>query len=370
MGLLKLLALLLFDPRRLNEINLRSPRAGEPNQPDNTYIAVPDNLNREVLYESFIPVDALIFILETSSLSRSAYEDLIRKTVIEVKGLLCADFANFHLLDNYALKPETRNRRLRAALETRNKYLENDKSLIAKGLVMEKYRQLAERVRNTEFVPKRDSDERYSQMMERLYDVMYADDGIYVAIQREKREFYRDNADVMPKEALDARTSLSLGGSVFMPGLLAAVLKSLNVAGKAEMIARALGDILAPIEELHSLAMHKSCTERRDLILSFLNSCLYRRTDVFKEKIDRGYETRSRILGLYLRGADDVAGKLQLLDELQENEIRRLINLYENMREKDLYLRVDKAVVEAYSRWLDDGQRESERRLRKLFGKG
>jgi hypothetical protein len=368
MELLKLLSLLVFNTRGLDRSSLKSSRAGEPNQPDDVHVAIPDNPNKEILYESFIPVDAIIFISEMNSLSKGVYDDLINKTVMEAKDLLLSDPANFHAFDNYATKVTGENKRLKGALELRNRYLNADKSLIARGLVMEEHKKLRGHIEETELGLKReDSDEKYRRMMDRLYGAKYADDGVYMAIQRERREFYRSRVNIAPDEAQDARISLSLGGPIFVPGLLAAVLRSLNIGNKTEMVTSALRDILAPVEELHLLLMHRSCTERKDLILSFLASCLHRRTDVFKEKIDRGYETRSKMLGLYLRNDGSAADKLKLLDELQEKEIKRLIVLYENMDDRHLFIRLNRAIIEAYARWLDDGQRESEKKLREFF---
>lgn len=328
--------------------------------------AVPANLNREMLYESFMPINALVFISETTKLSRDTLVDFARKTVLAVKSLLLEDPECFSQFDNYQSKVRVDDERLQSALEARNKYLDADHSMIARGMVQDKYKLLKARGGLSRLYYE-DEDQKYLEMLERLMHAKYESDGISRAVQREKTEFYGEKAYIPQSAVLDARVSLSLGGSIFMPGLLATVAKNLGLPNKEEQVGNALGKVLAPVEELLSRMHLKSFTEKKTLVLDFLQGCLRRKDGVFKEKIDRGFEERSKLLQIYFKNDPKAQSRLRELDRLQEEEINRLIAIFRNIREEDLVLRLDKPVVQAYSNLLGYGQRAAKDALYDLF---
>lgn len=332
------------------------------------YVTAPTNLNREILYESFISIDSMVFVSEMNQFSSETLEDFIKKTVLVAKTLLLESPECFDQFSNYQDRVSSSDKRLRSALELRNKYFNADKSSIGRELTMEKYKALRSRVgAGPPGLYYEDEDRRYVQMMSRLMSAKYEDHGIYRAIARETGEFYGEKIKVPDSLALDSRVSLSIGGSIFVPGLLLALMKELNIPNKQGFISNALPRILGPSSELVSRMHLKSPTERRETILEFLQSCLRRKEGEFKAKIDEGFEERTKILETYLDGDPESQEKLRVLDRLQEEEINKLISVFRSVDEEDLVLRLDKSVTEAYGDLLNYGQKSARALLYDLF---
>lgn len=339
-----------------------------PFSPENSQMTVPPNLNRELLYESFISMNSMVFISEMNQFGQDFLEDFIRRTVFVAKELLLEDPGNLYQFDNYQEKVNYQEARLKSALELRNQYFNSDRSMIARELSAEKYKALKSRVHGK--LPSlyhEDEDEKYIRMMARLMSAKHEDDGIYRAIQREAAEFYGEKAKIPKSLVLDSNVSLSIGGSVFAPGILASLVKELNVPNISELIGMAVPKLLAPSEELVSKIHLKSFTERKSIILGFLQGCLERKDGPFKDKIDKAFEERTKILEVYLRGDQKAQEKLQILDRLQENEINKLLFVFRNIEERDLILRVDKPVIEAYINLLGHDQKSARESLYGLF---
>nr|AGE96047.1 hypothetical protein ECU01_1340 [Encephalitozoon cuniculi] len=332
------------------------------------YLGTSTNLNREILYEGFISIDSMVFISEMNQFSRELLEEFIRKTVFVAKELLFEDPSAFSRFNSCLEKSDYTEEKLRNALELRNQYFNSDKSMIGKELSMEKYKALISRTNGK--LPRlhyEDKDEEYLRMMERLINSKHEDDGIHKAIRRETAEFYSDRAEIPKSLVLDSRISLSIGGSVFAPGILVDLIKKLNVPNISELINRMIPRLLAPSEELISRMHLKSFTEKKSLVVDFLYSCLERRDGPFKEKIDRAFEERTKILEVYLKGDPRAQQKLQVLDKLQEDEINKLIFVFRNVEEDGLVFRIDRPVVEAYISLLEDAQRPAKEALYNLF---
>lgn len=332
--------------------------------------AAPTNLNREILYESFMSIDSLVFICEMNQFTNGLMEDFVKKTVFVAKDLLVENPSAFNQFNNYLPKVDGVGKGLKDALELRNKYFNNDRSMIGRELSAQKYKELRSRVNGR--LPKlyyEDKDEEYLQMMKRLMSAKHEDDGIHKAINREMAEFYGEKAEISKTLMLDSRISLSIGGSIFAPGIFANLIRSLRAPNVSEIINRAVPRLIAPSEDLISKMHLKSSTERRSLVIDFLYGCLKRKNGLFKEKIDKAFEERTRILDIYLKGDPRAQKKLQILDKFQEDEINKLVFLFKNIKDDDLALRIDRPVVEAYIDLLENNQTSAKENLYGLFMK-
>ncbi|AFM97748.1 hypothetical protein EHEL_011250 [Encephalitozoon hellem ATCC 50504] len=333
-------------------------------------LAIPTNLNREILYESFISIDSLVFISEMNQFTSEYMEEFVKKTVLVAKELLVENSSAFNQFNNYLDKVDGVGKDLKDALELRNKYFNSDRSTIGKELSAEKYRELRSRTNGR--IPKlyyEDKDEEYVQMMKRLMNAKHEDDGIHKAINREMAEFYGEKTKISKTLVLDSRISLSIGGSIFAPGVLVGVVKSLAVPNVSEVINRVVPRLVSPCEDLISKMHLKSSTERRSLVMDFLYGCLERRNGLFKEKIDKAFEERTKILDIYLKGDSKAQEKLRILDKFQEDEINKLISVFKNIRDEDLVLRIDRPVVDAYINLLKSNQKPAKEHLYDLFKK-
>ncbi|AFN82462.1 hypothetical protein EROM_011180 [Encephalitozoon romaleae SJ-2008] len=342
----------------------------EPADAPSGDMAIPTNLNREILYESFISINSLVFICEMNQFTDELMEEFVKKTVFVAKELLVENPSAFNQFNNYLTKVDGVGRDLKDALELRNKYFNNDRSMIGRELSAQKYKELRSRANGR--LPRlyyEDKDEEYLQMMKRLMSAKHGDDGIHKAINREMAEFYGEKTEISKTLVLDSRISLSIGGSIFAPGIFANLIRSLSIPNISEIINRAVPRLIAPCEDLISKMHLKSSTERRSLVLDFLYGCLKRKNGPFKEKIDKAFEERTKILDIYLKGDPKAQKKLQILDKFQEDEINKLLFVFKNIKDDDLALRIDRAVVEAYIDFLENNQVSAKENLYGLFMK-
>ncbi|ADM10990.1 uncharacterized protein Eint_011280 [Encephalitozoon intestinalis ATCC 50506] len=336
--------------------------------PGNGQISIPINLNREILYESFISVDSMVFIFEMNQFTEESLEEFIKKTVFTAEELLLENPSVFDKFNNYLEEVDGVEKKLKDALELRNKYFANDRSLIGRNLSAKKYKSLHSRTNG--HLPRlyyENKDKEYLQMMKRLISAKYEEDGMYKAINREMAEFYGERTEIPKSFVLDSRVSLSIGGSIFSPGILADLFRRLSVPNVSEMINRTVPRLLAPVEDLVSKIHLKTSTEKRSQVLDFLYSCLERKDSPFKEKIDRAFEERTKILEIYLKGDPKARQKLQILDKLQEDEISKLIFVFRNIEDDDLSLRIDKPVVKTYIDLLENNQKSTKELLYSMF---
>ncbi|KAM0672374.1 hypothetical protein OCOL_000592 [Ordospora colligata] len=334
---------------------------------------VPNNLNREILYEGFISIESVVFISEMNQFDLGMLEMFIKKTVLAVKSILVENPDAFYLFsDNSGIANESRNvgidEKLAEALNERNKYFEKDKSMIAKNLWLDKYNALKTRIAGKDLnIHYEDQNKEYLKMMERLTNAKYQDDGVSRAIRREMFEFYKEKVPMSVSRVLDSRISLSIGGPIFAPGILISLLRQLDVPNKSEMTNEIVAKLLAPTEELITRMQKKSFPERKALVLDFLQSCLMRKESIFRDKIDKAFEERTKILELYLKNDKSPQDKLKAFDKLQEKEICSLQFVFKNIEEEDLVLRLDKLVIEAYTGILESGQAYAKDTLYELF---
>ncbi|TBU19654.1 hypothetical protein CWI42_011280 [Ordospora colligata] len=334
---------------------------------------VPNNLNREILYEGFISIESVVFISEMNQFDLGMLEMFIKKTVLAVKSILVENPDAFYLFsDNSGIANESRNvgidEKLAEALNERNKYFEKDKSMIAKNLWLDKYNALKTRIAGKDLnIHYEDQNKEYLKMMERLTNAKYQDDGVSRAIRREMFEFYKEKVPMSVSRVLDSRISLSIGGPIFAPGILISLLRQLEVPNKSEMTNEIVAKLLAPTEELITRMQKKSFPERKALVLDFLQSCLMRKESIFRDKIDKAFEERTKILELYLKNDKSPQDKLKAFDKLQEKEICSLQFVFKNIEEEDLVLRLDKLVIEAYTGILESGQAYAKDTLYELF---
>jgi len=336
---------------------------------------VPNNLNREILYESFVSIESVVFISEMNQFDLGMLDMFIKRTVLAVKSILIEDPAAFYLFAEDAgtglangARSAGMNEKLAQALDERNKYFTKDKSMIARNLWLDKYNALKARITGKELdIHYEDQNKEYLKMMERLTNAKRQDDGVSRAIRREMFEFYKEKVPMSVSRVLDSRISLSIGGPIFSPNVLVSLLRQLDVPNKPEMTNEIVAKLLAPSEKLITMMQKKSFPERKALVLDFLQSCLMRRESIFRDRIDKAFEERTKILELYLKNDKSPEDKLKAFDKLQEKEICSLQFVFKNIEEEDLVLRLDKLVIEAYTGILESGQASAKDMLYELF---
>ncbi|KAK6089514.1 hypothetical protein P3W45_001513 [Vairimorpha bombi] len=336
---------------------------------DDINIPAIKNLSREILYEGFIAIDSVIFLVETNIIREKDLEKFVKETVLSAKKLLLLRPDIRKYFDNFSTNIDINNKYIKKLLQMRNKVFELDKSQIAMSITRDQIRQLENRI-NSELVLIEDNKENaYIRMIKALSDSRYGEDGLNVNLSKERFEFYRENVTLSKEQIIESKISLNLGGSIFGPSLLLNLIKRLTIQNKREIVKRSVSSFLEPLKILHENSINRSFMDKKKQIIEFLINCLEIRNGTYRQKVDEAFYNRSILIEHFIQenGAEDDLFKT--LDELQEEEIKKLIYIFENMTEEQMGSVIihDRRLEEKYLNYLCDGQDSSKVKLFDLF---
>ncbi|KCZ80629.1 hypothetical protein H312_01955 [Anncaliia algerae PRA339] len=334
----------------------------------------------KLLYESFIPLESLLFLIEVNSLNDDSTKYLIEHTVIPMKNYILSYKGSIQdaLREFGAFGPKiiVKDKGLKLSLELRNSYFESDISQIAKTL----YKVKNENVNVGEIDLKnfkekyRNLDNKYIKMVLALRKSIVESDNLVSALKRERKEFiksFAEKREFTKEEILEIKIHLNLAGSIFAPDLLLKIVGQIMLQNKMEFIQKNVSKMIKPIEELCEMIKHMSRVSKKDEIIKFLKACLVRNDWIFKDLLDDAFKARSRILESFLLPEKEeiVIEKEKALDKYQENVIKELIRNIEDLPENifDKFLVINAEIQKDYLNLLISGQKQEEENLKKKF---
>lgn len=330
-------------------------------------ISIPSirNLGREVLYEGFVSLDAILFLLETNILTSSNLKDFLTDTVLTARKMLLKDSSVFKYFLNFSTKVDCKDKKIKTLLERRNKIFDSDKSQIALSLTKERIEILRKRITSSLLLFDDKKEREYLRMVYDLSNSRYGDDGVSVNLAKERFEFYRENVSLTESQIEEAKISLNLGGSIFSPSLLFQITKGITIPEKREIIKKSLISIFEPLKILKKSIINRSFMDRKKEIIDFLINCLEIRTGQYRASVDEAFYHRSVLIGIYLKDGENNDDMYKILDRLQEEEIKKMIFIFENLKEEHLKmcLVTDPVLVDKYLNYLCDGQDSSKNKL-------
>ncbi|EOB13496.1 hypothetical protein NBO_70g0004, partial [Nosema bombycis CQ1] len=201
-------------------------------------IALPSvrNLSREILYEGFVSLDSILFLLETQILTSAELTNFLNETVLTAKKISLEDPYVFEYFTNFSTKVDCKDKKIKNLIEKRNKIFEKDKSQIALILTKNKIESFKKRITTNLLLYDDKKDDEYIRMVQDLANSRYGDDGVSVNLAKERFEFYRESVNLSQTQIDEAKISLNLGGSIFSPSLLAVMTKKITIADKRDVI--------------------------------------------------------------------------------------------------------------------------------------
>lgn len=304
------------------------------------------DLSAMILYESFIPIDALVFEIGTSHPSTGEIDAMV-EAILTAKRLVLANASTVAKFFNTS-EIINEGHPISDILKFRHSLMRKDRSSIFKKLVRNSLHLISECVRERIGVfrndqrisdPERDSD--FRKMVLRLREAVSENLDIGDRISKEREEFYR--AFKKLPGVRKGKISLNLGGSILNPRDMLELISKIDAKDKPKAVREWVNSILEPIEALQMNSM-KGFVEQKFIVLDFLKECLERRLGIY----DSAFEARSQIL----RAAKLSDAQIQNVLARQERECRRLLELVENMRDDQWIIRYNRQIKEDYVNYL------------------
>lgn len=305
----------------------------------NINCSIHNDMVQFLLYESYIPIDAMVFEIGVSNLSNNETEKII-KNVLKAKRILLKDPTEISKFVNFE-EPTSGNSS--AILNFRNKIIEKDKSFIYKNIIMENLKEIYNCLSDnmTGSIADPGKDKEYREMILRIKEHVVENLNINKKIELERNNFYRNYIDIsrMKKEKI----SLNLAGTIFSPKELAKIIYRINIPNKKSVIRKWINNIFKPLEELEYIKI-KSITEQKFVIIDFIKECITQKRGNYDEAI----ETRNIIL----KAAKLSQQKIEDYLKKQSLENKRILKLIENTKDDKWILKFSKQIKEDYINYL------------------
>lgn len=314
-----------------------------------------------ILYESLLPIDAIVFEIGISKLSTKQTNRIVDAVLTAKKHILANPRAIAKLFDMSNI--QNKDRSISRILGFRHMMMQRDQSSILRRLIREHLLRIHECIREQVgvlhrnrqiFDPKRDAE--FRKMILRLREAILENLDIGDMISKEKDEFYRTFRAV--KNVRKGKISLSLGGSILNPKDMLELVSKIDAKDKTKAVREWVDIILEPIEVLQMNGM-KSFVEQKFIVLDFLRECLERKTGMY----DSAFEARSQIM----KAAKLDDAQIQNVLLKQEHNSRSLLRLVENMREEPWIVRYNRQIKDDYVRYLLTLQKEDKDRIMAHF---
>lgn len=314
----------------------------------------PHNMFKMILYESYIPLDALAFKIGTKRMGKGEVEGIITK-VLEMKKQILRDPNNaakvFNLSDVINEKNPVRNLLLK-----RYSLIKSDDSFIFKELIREKQEELLRCIKTLEGRAIRDplADDSYRQMVYRIYETIYENLDVQEAINREKGEFYRIFIRGIPdKEYQRTRVVLSLGGSIFYLPQLIRLVGRINLKDKNKFVREWVNNVFSHIEKLSIAIASKHFIEQKYLVKEFI------RNSTETGPGNNAFESRMAIVKAANMNSEEI-GELSMRQSVENEKLMRIVD---NITEGHWIIRYNRDIKEDMITYLLTQQPEDKRRL-------
>jgi len=316
-----------------------------------------------ILYESFIPLDALVFEIGTSRPSKRELNHII-DAIIESKKLVLKDVSNiknFFNLEN----PENYSGPLKAPIALRFGLIQKDKSFIFKELIRSNLFSISRCVRERVgifhkneifFDPRRDKE--YRSMVLRIRDVISENLEVNEILEKEKTEFYRKFQKIT--RVKKSKISLNLGGSILNLKDMSEFVYKIDLKDKSKVVREWVDALMAPIEDLQQINI-KSFIEQKFSVIEFLKECLDRKTGAYESS----FEARDLIIKLAKLSEKE---KSRFLSR-QRTETKKLLKMAENLKIEQWIIKYSKQIKEDYVAFLLSSQEKDKQNLMSHFDK-
>ena len=342
-------------------------------------------LSEKVLYESFLPLGALLFLLDTNNMSESEAINFASRTVLSARAYIERKLPTKGLdkvlasFESTALGAPHLDREMAVALELRNGYFDDDRSGIARSLFSEKHRDIRVSLAGHALCSGCGSDggeldRKYIRMVLVLRAQIANNGNLAAATERELAGFIKDFGEkkhTFPQEIVALRMLISLGGSIFEPGMLVQLVSRTQIPDKSAFVEKNVTKILEPLRKLVLLTTEKSNLEKKNDILEFLRACKEDRSWVHKDLLDEAFRARTLVLEAYLQAECDniVIEKERAFDRHHERFLENLIERVEALDEQFFggFLKLNRAIERSYIGLVGSGNRRIKDRLLMAF---
>jgi hypothetical protein len=311
-----------------------------------------------ILYESYIPIDALTFIIGTEKMSKSEVNKVVG-SILEAKQSILTNPENAAKVFNLS---ETINEKeaMKSLIYKRLNLIKNDKSLIFNELIRNKHDEIlkcADKVKNKKLKDP-GLNRRYKEMVHRIYEAIYDNLDINEVLTREKDELYRDFARGITKsEIKKARISLSLGSSIFYLPMLVNLISKINVKDKDKFIRDWANIFFDPIEKLAISTSSKNFIEQKYIVKEFIKN------GIEPGPANNAFEARTIIIKAF----DLDNSQIRDLSNRQNKENSKILKIVENMTEIPWIVKYNKEIKEDMITYLLTMQPSDKKKLLNHF---
>ncbi|EPR79012.1 hypothetical protein SLOPH_1679 [Spraguea lophii 42_110] len=275
------------------------------------------------------------------------------------------------------LKRFSINKQLETAVKTRYDLFNADKSNIARNLYNSTLNDIIANLKLIKTIEFEKSfvdinlNKDYMNMVEYLYDQIMENKMLTKILNIEKEAFYSKYKTTKNKykNLTELRMEISLAGSIMTPGVLINIFKSIQI----DDVEKIINKLTQPVALLFKHIKSIKNSEKKNLILKFLNSCLKRKDNFLKQSLDEAYKIRSFLVQKFIENLSYKNKKSQIIfdnfDKYQQNETKNLIKEVEKLQEKDfeniIYLTDN--IKQEYIKLLMSDSQEDKEKIKKTF---
>lgn len=314
---------------------------------------VPHDIIKVILYESYIPLEALVFEIGISKMNKSELKNVVSK-VLESKKMILKNPKSISKVFNTSEKNNEPGE-FKELLKFRQNLISTDQSMIFESLIKENLQMILECVETLKdkavLDPK--TDQNYMKMANRLYDAIYENVDIQEALRKEKAEFYRNFQVLSHKSKKEAKIAISLGSTVINLKDLLAFSSKLKSKNREILIREWIRLIFDSIETLSIEISSKDFIDQKSEIIKFISD-------------STGYEVRTMILKA-LEMEDNEIEEF-MIRQRKENE--RITDIVANIREPQWIVKYNKQIREDMVEYLLTLQPEDKKKVLNHFQAG
>lgn len=315
------------------------------------------DLIKTALYESFIPIDAFVFIIGTTKMSKSEI-NTIAHDVINIKNSILKNTNNLSKVFNLSDKINEQGV-MKTALARRLSLMNKDESFILKELIQDHQSKILSCIDlfKNKGLSDPKIDKQYMKMVDRIYDAVYENLDINEILAREKQEFYREYKQLSQSEILRTKVALSLGSNIFYLPELVRIISRINLKEKEKFVRECANMIFDSVEKTFISMSSKSFIEQKYLAKEYVKN------SIEIGPSNNAFEVRSMIV----RGAKLSDEDIKYLGSKQNIENQRLIRGIENMNEQRWIIRYNKQIKEDFITYLLTNQPEDKKKILNHF---
>lgn len=337
--------------------SLFSPLLENSTKPEETNCRISQDIIKVVLYETYIPLEALVFQIGISKMSKGELKTVVGQ-VLNAKKLVnsrpesVSKFFNISDVNN-------EQGEFKDLLKFRQNLISSDKSLIFEALLKENLQMILECVDKLKNKSVKDPhiDNNYISMVDRLYDAVYDNVNVQDALDKEKNEFYRDFYPVNQRETQLAKIALSLGGTIVNLRDLLNFSNKLKSYKKEGLVREWVRIIFDSVEDLMIKTASKGFIEQKSIVEKFINE------SVDSESGNAAYEVRTAIL----KALELSQNETEEFMARQKNENMNILKTIGNIKTPQWIVKYNKQIREDMIEYLLTLQPEDKKKILNHF---